>query len=295
MFDELGVGFIAGAFSKFFTTPIANIVTRKQTSAMFPASPSVESSEKAATVRSIAIQIRSEKGFRGFWSGYSASLVLTLNPSLTFFFFETLKRVFLPRKQRSDPPLQATFLLSAISKAMASCITYPFSIAKARSQVSSKTVDSDIGNIEFLEKEAKEKASKGPIRSAAARRTVFSIILQIARTEGVGALYEGLAGEVLKGFFSHGITMIVKDVIHKLIIQLYYAILKLLKRYPGPEQLANLATERAFDLVEEANGQAHQALGAVRSGVNIAMEEGQEKLRHAVPSQRHNSNDMKKS
>merc|ERR1711964_682015 len=81
--DELGVGAFAGALSKLFTTPISNIVTRKQTASMVAARSS--SSRAEPTVADIASQIRSEKGLQGFWSGYSASLVLTLNPSITFF------------------------------------------------------------------------------------------------------------------------------------------------------------------------------------------------------------------
>ena len=84
--DELSVGFLAGAFSKCLTTPIANIVTRKQTSSMLSSRPSDKETTEQDSVHSIARQIHRAKGLRGFWSGYSASLVLTLNPSLTFFF-----------------------------------------------------------------------------------------------------------------------------------------------------------------------------------------------------------------
>lgn len=97
--DELSIGFIAGAFAKLITTPLANIVTRKQSLSMTSGtSPSLKSQE--VSTRSIALQIKSEKGLKGFWSGYSASLVLTLNPSLTFFLFETFKRALLPRNRR---------------------------------------------------------------------------------------------------------------------------------------------------------------------------------------------------
>ena len=238
--DELSVGFLAGAFSKFLTTPIANIVTRKQTSSMLLKRSSNGEPEQTS-VRSIALQIQREKGLRGFWSGYSASLILTLNPSLTFFFFEALKRSLLPRNKRSDPSPQATFLLAAISKAMASIITYPFSLAKSRLQVStSNTQEKDTTSVK-LEPESDRNVP----------RNVFTTILHIAHTEGLGGLYEGLGGEVLKGFFSHGITMIVKDAAHKLVIQLYYAILKLLRRYPSPKELAEAAKEQAGQMADD--------------------------------------------
>lgn len=253
--DELGVGFLAGAFSKFLTTPIANIVTRKQASAML-SGRSMSNEARSDSVGSIASEIRSGKGLQGFWSGYSASLVLTLNPSLTFFLFETFKRTLLPLKHRSDPPPQATFLLAAISKAIASTVTYPFSLAKSRAQASS-------GYVSHSEIDDNDRLSKGSDSTAKrlksyAPSNVFSTILCIAQTEGMGALYEGLAAEVLKGFFSNGITMLVKEKVHKLIIQLYYIVLKLLQRYPSPQELAESIKEQAGEArngLEERTGQ----------------------------------------
>ena len=207
------------------------------------------------SVRSIALQIREEKGLQGFWSGYSASLILTLNPSLTFFFFEALKRSLLPRSKRSDPPPQTIFLLAAISKAMASTITYPFSLAKSRLQAStSKDQEADSTSVKL------EPQSQRPVP-----RNVFTTIMQIAQTEGLGALYEGLGGEVMKGFFSHGITMIVKDAAHKLVIHLYYAILKLLKKYPSPQEMAGAAKDRAGEMAGQAVERTQEVAAAAQS------------------------------
>ncbi|XMA20235.1 hypothetical protein WAI453_013026 [Rhynchosporium graminicola] len=252
--DELGVGAFAGALSKLFTTPISNIVTRKQTASMIAARSS--SYSRQPTVSDIASQIRSEKGLQGFWSGYSASLVLTLNPSITFFLYETFKRTLLPRYRRDDPGARITFLMAAFSKAIASAITYPFALAKTRAQTSSKPpVDEDDAKIVV---EEVEKSGKSRDRSDAetagqdAKRlakdsTVFATIIRIYRTEGASALYEGVWGEIFKGFLSHGTTMIIKEQIHKLIISTYYMILKALNKYPSPTELAKQAGNAVQD------------------------------------------------
>ena len=231
--DELGVGFLAGTFSKFLTTPLANVVTRKQASAM--TIPSTQNSVDSRSFRSIALEIHSEKGIWGFWSGYSASLVLTLNPSLTFFFHENLKRALLSRSQRQDISPQATFLLAAISKAFASVITYPFSLAKSRAQLSSRSVTTEpaTNSQDILKRSSSTTQSKVGISE-----NVFATILHIIRHGGLRALYDGVGGEVLKGFFGHGITIFIKDVVHKAIIRLYYTILRLLKMYPNPQSLS---------------------------------------------------------
>lgn len=209
------------------------------------------------SLRSIASQIRAEKGVQGFWSGYSASLVLTLNPSLTFFFFDALKRT-LPHNHRQSPSPQATFLLAAISKAMASTITYPFSLAKSRLQSSSGLDQREGTSTVKLEDIPAPKKTPS---------NVFTVILRIAQTEGFSALYEGLGGEVLKGFFSHGITMIVKEAAHKLVIQLYYLILKVLKRYPSPQELASSVKEQTMQVAENAG---HLAVSAKEQSGRMA-------------------------
>lgn len=253
--DELAVGALAGACSKFFTTPISNIVTRKQTASMLSARNSSPATEPS--VSDIANTIRNEKGIQGFWSGYSASLVLTLNPSLTFFLHEFFKRSLLPRSQRDDPGARVTFLMAAMSKAIASTITYPFSLAKARAQTSSTPPvnpnSAEKVKEEFSDASNRTEAQKATIdaEKIAKKSTVFSTILRIYKTEGAAALYEGVWGEILKGFFSHGITMIVKESIHKLIIQTYYLILKALNKYPSPTELANQAGQAVSDGVEK--------------------------------------------
>ena len=263
--EELGVGFLGGALSKFFTTPIANVVTRKQTAAMLAAQYSRGSQSKPRTVSAIIDEIQAEKGLQGLWSGYSASLILTLNPSITFFLYETFKRLLLLKSQRSNPSPQATFILAALSKAIASTITYPFSLAKTRAQISSPMVDDNDEEVKnTLGKESDGKLDGTPRIRKAARTTVFSTVLNIARNEGVSALYEGLSAEVLKGFFSHGITMIVKEAVHKLIIRLYYGILKVLKRYPNPQ-----------DIVRTTKNQASGSVESLKVGIETTQQKGQ--------------------
>ncbi|MCJ1464194.1 hypothetical protein MMC07_002807 [Pseudocyphellaria aurata] len=260
--DELGVGFLAGAFAKLFTTPIANIVTRKQSMSMLSAR-STDIKPPETSVRAIVREIKTEKGLPGFWSGYSASLVLTLNPSLTFFLFETFKRTIIPRRQRESPSAQATFFLAAFSKAIASTVTYPFSLAKARAQASSTST---------AENEVKQPESLQQAKKIRAPRNVFGTILEIAQHDGIGALYEGLGGEVLKGFFSHGITMIVKDSVHKLIIRLYYTILKLLRKHRSSAESTVAATKaKAVQAFESVKSQAtHGAESAQARATQVA-------------------------
>jgi hypothetical protein len=266
IFDELAVGILAGSFAKLFTTPLSNIVARKQTSVARKGGNSA-----SLSTSDIAARIRAEKGILGFWSGYSATLILTLNPSLTFFLNEFLKRTLLPRSKRDRPLPALTFLLAALSKVAASSLTYPFSLAKTRAQVMSADSKSGASNTNA---KASLLASLTP--------QILSTVAAIAREDGIPGLYAGLQGEVLKGFFSHGFTMLAKDAVYATIVKGYYLLLMLSRRYPSPEELmqrareqaeeyTEMAREGARDLAERTKEGAEELLKANSGGVAVDM------------------------
>lgn len=238
---------------------------------------------KKLSVKDIALQIRSEKGLRGFWSGYSASLILTLNPALTFLLQNLIRRILAKSKQASLPGPKTLFLIAAISKAIASTITYPFSLAKSRAQVSTSPSDrhadvfstSSLGQEKGKERESLTvnnsqserlekpdlKNTSHPIQSSTqyAQRAVRILLInniknlavvrslrQIYRTEGLIGLYSGLDADVAKGFLGHGLSMALKERIHVLIISAYYMLLKATKRWP--EELGSIRDQAGHEL-----------------------------------------------
>jgi hypothetical protein len=249
--DELAVGILAGSFAKLFTTPLSNIVARKQTSAGRKGG-----STKNLSTSDIAARIRAEKGILGFWSGYSATLILTLNPSLTFFLNEFLKRTLLPRSKRDKPPPALTFLLAALSKVAASSITYPFSLAKTRAQVMSSDSKSKSG--------AGQKTQNSLLASLTPE--ILRTVATIAHTDGIPGLYAGLQGEMLKGFFSHGFTMLAKDAVYAFIVKSYYLLLILRRRYPTPDELIQRAREQAEEYTEIAREGARDLAERTKEG-----------------------------
>lgn len=273
--EEIVVGMLSGAFSRFFTTPIQQIVTRKQTATMIAARSGDSAISSNLSMKDIAKRIHKEKGLAGFWSGYSATLVLTLNPALTFLLQETLLRLLVKRDQRDNPGSRKIFLIAAVSKAIASTITYPFSLAKSRAQVSA-TPPTEPSTESITEKDSFKSATikaENKIR----RKTVFDTILQIVEAEGLHSLYQGLGGEVLKGFFSHGLTMLLKERIHKVIIQLYYFVLKAIQKFPSQEEMTRLASERAAN----ARASIGEATTAAGDGAKDVVDRGKEMLKDA--------------
>ena len=86
---ELSLGAAAGVVAQFSTTPVSVLTTRQQTQ------PAYDKQGFAETLKEI---IDGEDGWTGLWRGLKASLVLVINPSITYGGYQRLKFVFFPTR-----------------------------------------------------------------------------------------------------------------------------------------------------------------------------------------------------
>lgn len=264
--EELSVGILAGAFAKVITQPISNIVVRQQTVALVAARDPSSSASPCLSAKDVALQIRSESGIAGFWAGYVAQLILTLNPAITFAADNVLRNLA-PRKQREEPSAKFTFLVAALSKVIATSLTYPVMLAKSRAQAPSPSYTPQIpAHIHPREhivligdrdiKTRVHQALRRVIRVVQVQASIFLALRKIYHDEGVAGLYSGLDGEVIKGFLQHGLTMTLKDHVHRGVIQLYFLLLKLARRWEAEltkaEEKAKLLARDVGVKVKEA-------------------------------------------
>jgi hypothetical protein len=91
---ELSLGAIAGAVAQIFTIPVSVITTRQQTQ------PKAERKGLIETGREV---VDSEDGWTGLWRGLKASLVLVVNPAITYGAYQRLKDIFFPGKTNLRP------------------------------------------------------------------------------------------------------------------------------------------------------------------------------------------------
>lgn len=91
---ELALGAVAGAVAQVFTIPVAVVTTRQQTQ------PKGEKKGLIDTGREV---VESEDGWSGLWRGLKASLVLVVNPAITYGAYQRLKDVLFPHKQNLRP------------------------------------------------------------------------------------------------------------------------------------------------------------------------------------------------
>lgn len=92
---ELGLGAVAGALAQLCTIPVAVVTTRQQTQAKHERKTFLETGREV---------IEGEDGVCGLWRGLKASLVLVVNPAITYGAYERLKTGLFPNKTRLTPP-----------------------------------------------------------------------------------------------------------------------------------------------------------------------------------------------
>lgn len=87
---ELGLGAVAGAVAQVFTIPVAVVTTRQQTQ---------RKGERKGFFETGREVIDGDDGVSGLWRGLKASLVLVVNPAITYGAYERLKDVMFPGKK----------------------------------------------------------------------------------------------------------------------------------------------------------------------------------------------------
>ncbi|KAL2849169.1 mitochondrial carrier domain-containing protein [Aspergillus pseudoustus] len=188
---ELSLGAVAGAVAQIFTIPVAVITTRQQTQPKDDRKGLIETGKEV---------INSEDGWSGLWRGLKASLILVVNPAITYGAYQRLKDIIFPGKTNLKP--WEAFLLGALSKAMATIATQPLIVAKVGLQ----------------SRPPPERKGK-PFKS-------FSEVMQfIIQNEGPLSLFKGIGPQILKGLLVQGLLMMTKERM-ELIFLVFFAYLR---------------------------------------------------------------------
>lgn len=87
---ELSLGAIAGALAQIFTIPISVVNTRQQTQ---------RKHERKSVLETAKEVIDGPDGVAGLWRGIRASMVLVVNPAITYGAYERLRTAFFPDKK----------------------------------------------------------------------------------------------------------------------------------------------------------------------------------------------------
>ncbi|KAF2814624.1 mitochondrial carrier [Mytilinidion resinicola] len=206
---ELSLGAVAGAVAQLFTIPVAVVTTRQQT---------VSKLERKGLIATGREVVNSEDGWTGLWRGLKASLVLVVNPAITYGAYQRLRDVLYPGKTTLRP--WEAFILGSMSKALATIATQPLIVAKVGLQ-----------------------SKPPPARNGKPFKSFIEVMSFIIEHEGLLGLFKGIGPQILKGLLVQGFLMMTKERVELLFILLFRYLRKI--RTEKLQKLADLAADRA--------------------------------------------------
>jgi len=206
---ELSLGAIAGAVAQIFTIPVAVVTTRQQTQGK---------GEKKGMVDTAKEVIHSGDGWSGLWRGLKASLVLVVNPAITYGAYQRLREILFPGKPNLRP--WEAFLLGAMSKSLATIVTQPLIVAKVGLQ-----------------------SKPPPSRQGKPFKSFIEVMQFIVKNEGLLGLFKGIAPQISKGLIVQGLLMMTKERMELLFIVLFRHLKKI--RTESLQKAADMAAEKA--------------------------------------------------
>ncbi|KAI5650564.1 hypothetical protein M9H77_36569 [Catharanthus roseus] len=190
---NLVIAAAAGACTVIVTHPLDTASSRMQTS---------EFGKSKGLLKTL-----SEGSWNEAYDGLGISLLLTANPSIQYTAFDQLKQRMLKRRisnkkgnESSPESLSAfsAFILGAVSKCIATCVTYPAIRCKVMIQSAESDEDTE-------EQEAEQKS----------RKTISGALYAIWKREGLLGFFKGLQAQILKTVLSSALLLMVKEKISK--------------------------------------------------------------------------------
>eukprot|EP00842_Homolaphlyctis_polyrhiza_P003233 jgi/Hompol1/3910/HPOL_003405-RA len=187
---ELVLGAVSGAISQLFVLPITVVTTRQQTDVAL----------KSKSLVDVMKQIVKEEGIQGLWKGLRAALVLCINPAITYGVFERLKGIIV--KQNAIAKIQGpltsgqVFMIGALSKSLATVVTYPYILAKVRMQW---RPPSSINELKSEEREMLQYSS------------ALDVLRKVYRTDGIKGIFNGISTQILKAVLCQAILFVSKE------------------------------------------------------------------------------------
>jgi len=170
---ELVLGAVAAAFAQLFTTPVGVIATRQQIG--------TDHHEGDNTFIGHIKDIYRADGITGFWRGLKPSLVLTVNPAITYGVFERVKNIILAASDGQMTPGKS-FVIGALSKTLATIVTFPYILSKIRLQ-----------------------AKDTPYKDS------FHVLGHTYKEKGFFGLYQGMNAQITKAVLSQALLFYFRD------------------------------------------------------------------------------------
>ncbi|EJU05089.1 mitochondrial carrier [Dacryopinax primogenitus] len=228
---ELLLGAVAGALAQIFTIPVSVIATRQQIGNAHLHSTHARKEERDNSFFAVARDIIREDGITGLWAGLKPGLVLTVNPAITYGVFERMKGIVLARRRETKLKPWTAFLVGAMSKTLATVVTYPYIMAKIRLQAKWHGEEDIVPAVDDApsfaevaaadpEQEVREKAKQvnGTVKPGKVHTThhekyrgAVDLLADVLRQDGFKGWYEGMETQITKAVICQAMLFMMKD------------------------------------------------------------------------------------
>ncbi|KAI3635792.1 hypothetical protein MIR68_006430 [Amoeboaphelidium protococcarum] len=201
--ENLLAGTLAGCLTVFITNPVWLLNTRqasgKGNTSLSEDELSKASAQDQSSSGTIAMlmQIIKEDGLLSLWQGVGPALILVSNPAIQYMVFEQLRQRIEKTKQLTEVDF---FILGALSKLVATFLTYPYIVIKSRMQLrQKKAASSGVGS------------SKGSSDTRPKYADTLNSIKTVLKEEGVTGLYKGLGSKLTQSVLTAAILFMAKE------------------------------------------------------------------------------------
>ncbi|KAL4249708.1 mitochondrial carrier family protein [Abortiporus biennis] len=162
----------------------------------------------------VAKEIVEQEGVTGLWLGIKPGLVLTVNPAITYGLYERVKSIMLIAQEKATGQGVAgngklnpwlTFAIGAMSKSLATIVTYPYIMAKIRIQA--RTADDEEAKEAHQPRPPKHGYHHDHFKHAGA----LDILARVWRKQGPLGWYQGMGAQITKAVISQALLFLSKE------------------------------------------------------------------------------------
>ncbi|KIJ56781.1 hypothetical protein M422DRAFT_22927 [Sphaerobolus stellatus SS14] len=198
--ESMFSGLIAGTATTVISNPIWVTQVTQATQTMATAEGTDVPAQRKLNMFETVKYIMRKDGITAFWRGLGPALVLVINPILQYTVFEQLKNLVIRsrtaklRAAGSKTAIAALtdldfFWLGAISKLVATSVTYPYIVIKSRLQANSAQSRNYTSSLDGLRKILKEEGLPGLYRGIGSK-LVQSVLTAAILFAGQRRIYE---------------------------------------------------------------------------------------------------------
>ena len=185
--ERLLIGFLAALQGTIVTIPLDVTLVRRLASRKKRVR-----GEKEVTFAESFKEAVAKDGFSAFYQGWAVSALLCLNPAITYVFFERIKLWITRNRAAKQLNSVEAFIAGALSKIIATWITFPFIRCKA-----------------ILNTWTLHKGEPVP--------TMTEVLQQILKENGFAGLFTGIYPQLTKGVLNSALMLMIKERIDSIV------------------------------------------------------------------------------